>query len=146
MDIEGAVSGSDGRSNNNRPGRLRILLVEDDPQALATTIEALEALGHFTAGTSSAEVARARFLDGAFDVLITDLNLPGLSGSELADEISRHATQPLQVIFATGKPRPPGSTALWLQKPYLLEDLARALDEAASRLCAPGKDAACGLA
>ncbi|MDM0045921.1 response regulator [Variovorax dokdonensis] len=115
-------------------GKLRILVVEDDPSALTTTTGALQALGHFAAGASSAEVARSRFLDGAFDVLITDIGLPGLSGDELVQTIRQSARSPLEVIFATGQPRPPGNNAIWLQKPYRLEDLEAALESARQSL------------
>lgn len=121
-------------ADGERPKKLRILVVEDEPAALAATVNALEALGHFAAGASSAEVARARFLDGAFDVLITDIGLPGLSGDDMVQDIRREACAPLAVIYATGRSRPPGSGAIWLQKPYRLEDLEAALTQAEAYL------------
>jgi len=131
MQTDGAAPATNELTNEDGE-RLRILLVEDDPQTLATTAEMLDLLGHFVAPASTAEVARARFLDGAFDVLITDIDLPGLSGVELAEEIVKKSSAPLGVIFATGKPRPAGSNALWLQKPYLVEELQAALAKAAA--------------
>lgn len=106
---------------------LRILVVEDDPAALAATVDMLEALGHWAAGVKSAEVARDRFIDGAFDVLLTDIGLPALSGLDLVEIL--HADDRLQVIFATGLPRPesPPPGAIWLQKPFGLDELATAL-------------------
>lgn len=86
------------------PPKLRILVVEDDPLTLASTIELLELLGHWATGVKSAEVAMSRFLEGAFDVLFIDLNLPGLSGLELADNL--RTREPLPVIFASGGGQP----------------------------------------
>jgi CheY-like chemotaxis protein len=48
------------------PATLRILVVEDEPDALAATVELLQALGHWATGVKSAEVAKDRFLPGAF--------------------------------------------------------------------------------
>lgn len=106
---------------------LRILVVEDDPDALATAQEMLQALGHWTAGVKSAEVARDRFIEGAFDVLMTDIGLPALSGIDLVEILQ--ANHKLRVIFATGQARPaePMPDTIWLQKPFGFEELAEAL-------------------
>lgn len=106
---------------------LRILVVEDDPAALAATVDMLEALGHWTAGVKSAEVARDRFLDGAFDVLMTDVGLPALSGLDLVEILQ--ADEKLKVIFATGRPRPaqPPTGSIWLQKPFGIDELMTVL-------------------
>ena len=107
---------------------LRILVVEDDPDALATTVDMLQTLGHWTAGVKSAEVARDRFIEGAFDVLMTDIGLPALSGFDLVEILQ--ANHKLRVIFATGQIRPeaPMPGTIWLQKPFGLDALSAALD------------------
>ena len=46
---------------------LRVLVVEDDPAALSATVELLQLLGHWATGVKSAEVAKDRFIDGAFE-------------------------------------------------------------------------------
>ncbi|MGJ7582228.1 response regulator [Variovorax sp. RHLX14] len=106
---------------------LRILVVEDDPDALAATVDMLQALGHWTAGVKSAEVARDRFIEGAFDVLMTDIGLPALSGFDLVEILQ--ANHKLRVIFATGRIRPeePMPGTIWLQKPFGLDALSAAL-------------------
>jgi CheY-like chemotaxis protein len=107
--------------------RLRILVVEDDPATLTAMVEMLELLGHWVAGVKSAEVARDRFLDGAFDVLLTDVGLPALSGLDLVEILQ--AQHKLRVIFATGQPRPakPIPGTVWLQKPFGVDELQDAL-------------------
>lgn len=106
---------------------LRILVVEDDPATLSAMVEMLELLGHWVAGVKSAEVARDRFIDGAFDVLLTDIGLPALSGLDLVDILQ--AQDKLRVIFATGQPRPanPIPGTVWLQKPFGVDELQAAL-------------------
>lgn len=114
--------------------RLRVLVVEDDPTALQFMLEALETLGHWATGVRSAEVAQARFFDGAFDVLLTDVGLPALSGLDLARSLL--AQYHLQVVFATGYPPPPEPIAgtVWLQKPFGPDELQAALDRAREAL------------
>ena len=116
---------------------LRILVVEDDPDALATTVDMLQALGHWTAGVKSAEVARDRFIEGAFDVLLTDVGLPALSGIDLVEILQ--PSHKLRVIFATGQMRPeaPMPGTVWLQKPFGLDELSAALRGAGARTPTP---------
>jgi CheY-like chemotaxis protein len=113
---------------------LRVLVVEDDPDTLAATLEMLQLLGHWATGVRSAESAKDRFHEKAFDVLLTDVGLPALSGLDLADILrSRYPTDRLGVIFATGRPPPetPIPGTLWLQKPFSAEQLEAALARSA---------------
>jgi DNA-binding response OmpR family regulator len=109
---------------------LRVLVVEDDPDALTATVEMLQLLGHWAAGVRSAEIAKDRFYENAFDVLMTDIGLPALSGFDLAQILrDSHNLDKLDIIFATGRPPPetPIPDAVWLQKPFTLEQLQAAL-------------------
>ncbi|MBT2302751.1 response regulator [Variovorax paradoxus] len=109
---------------------LRVLVVEDDPDVLDAALEALELLGHWATGVSSAEGALVRFLEGAFDVLMVDIGLPALSGLELAGKLQARCKLP--IIFATGSKAPDGPLhrAVWLCKPFGLEQLREALRQA----------------
>jgi CheY-like chemotaxis protein len=71
-----------------------------------------------------------RFLEGAFDVLIADVGLPGLSGRDLAEKLEARCDLP--VIFATGQPAPDlmPRRGIWLRKPYSVEQLQEALARA----------------
>ncbi len=64
---------------------MNIVVVEDNPLLLANFVEMLERLpGHRVTGShASAENALAKLKPGDADLLITDLNLPGISGIEL---------------------------------------------------------------
>ena len=107
--------------------KLRVLVVEDDADSLHLTQELLSLMGHWSAGVGSAEGALARFAEGAFDVLLLDVNLPALSGLDVAEKLCR--LEPLPVIFATGNrpARDDSSGSIWLQKPYTTEQLEEAL-------------------
>jgi len=105
---------------------LRILVVEDEPNVMAVMLEMIALLGHWATGVSSAEGACDRFLEGAFDVLLTDVALPALSGFDLVEML--RARHPVKVIFASGGAPPaiPVSDAVWLQKPFGIDALEQA--------------------
>ena len=63
---------------------LRILLVEDDAMIRFSTAEMLTNLGHAVEEAGDAGEALATLEQGGFDVIVTDLALPGMSGEELA--------------------------------------------------------------
>lgn len=114
---------------------LRVLVVEDDPDALSATVEMLQLLGHWAAGVRSAEIAKDRYYENAFDVLMTDVGLPALSGLDLAEILrTRFHLSRLGVIFATGRAPPdtPIPDTVWLQKPFSVEQLAEALARSGS--------------
>ncbi len=116
---------------------LRVLLVEDDPGTRETTVEMLRMLGHWTASVSSAEAARDRYIDGAFDVLMCDVGLPGLSGLDLVQSLQPRG---VGLLLVSGGRRPavlPADCA-WLGKPYGLDALAQVLE----RLRPPARPAA----
>lgn len=108
---------------------LRVLVVEDDPATLTLLLDVLTLLGHWATGVSTAEAAQDRFIEGAFDVVLTDLQLPGLSGLDLIGTLRRHCQVP--VIVATAHPVTPDQLPTgshWLEKPFRMADLTRALD------------------
>jgi PAS domain S-box-containing protein len=110
---------------------LRILLVDDDPLVLAGTAAMLEELGHDAVhiAASGAEALGVLQRDGAFDLLLTDLMMPGMSGMQLARQ-ARALCPSLPILLASGfAEREEAAGADWprLRKPYGLADLAAAL-------------------
>jgi len=116
---------------------LRILVVEDNLDSQFLVCEMLSAFGHDNAGVAHAEAALEQLATGGFNVLFTDVSLPGMSGVELARR-ARAADASLQVIFASGYGdallRQLEFPYLSLQKPYEIEQLQKALAEVASRV------------
>ncbi len=84
------------------PAALRIVLVEDDESLRATTTELLELLGYVVASAASGEAALRLPALAVADVLMTDLELPGMSGEELA-LAARRQVPGLGVVFASGR-------------------------------------------
>ena len=61
-----------------------VLLVEDDRNALSGYIEYLEAAGYEVVGVTDGRAALPVATTGGAKVVVTDINLPGMSGFELA--------------------------------------------------------------
>lgn len=105
----GEASGARSRG----PGHL--LLVEDDPNLRRLLEEALREAGYEVrpaAGSRDAvEIAR----DGPVDVLLTDVELPGMDGIQLAEEIRRQHPR-VHVLYMSGHAR------ARLERYRLLED------------------------
>ena len=122
-------AGLRGKSGGNA---LTILLVEDDTLIRLDTVELLSGLGHRVLEAESAEQALKIIEDQDFDVLFTDIGLPGMSGDELARRV-RDADPGKRVIFATGKacaPSVPGhAVPVVLNKPYNASAIERALKD-----------------
>ena len=62
---------------------VHLLLVEDEPALREVTAERLEEHGFRVVQAESGEEALERLADFAFDVIITDLRLPGINGTEV---------------------------------------------------------------
>jgi CheY-like chemotaxis protein len=80
---------------------LEILVVEDDKGSRELLSEMLAMLGHNVLCVSTAEEAIEPITAGQFNVLIADINLPGMSGIALAEKVVK-IVPGMKVIFASG--------------------------------------------
>ena len=83
----------------------RILVVDDEPASRTVVRDALERDGHEVVPAIDGEEALERFGDGAFDLVVTDLAMPRLDGSELVKEIRRTSAVPILVLTVRGEER-----------------------------------------
>ena len=114
--------------------RPKILLVEDDMLNRNAATEMLSELGFAIDAVADAQAALEALERLDPDVLMTDLNLPGMSGGDLALE-ARRRKPGLSVIFASGQhAAPPVDGAVVLHKPYSLDGLLEAVRSAAERV------------
>jgi PAS domain S-box-containing protein len=116
-----------------KTGALHILVVDDDESLRLSVSDLLEELGHDVLAVPSAEEARTALEASGFDVLFTDVSLPGMSGVELARQ-TRLAHPGLHVIISSGhgSTLPGGDTlagAVLLPKPYELAQLQEVLEQ-----------------
>ena len=87
------------------PPPATILIVDDRLELAENIAEILSGEGYSTEVVDSAESAMERALHGGFDALITDFRLPGKSGAQLIEELSRMgASVPAIVMSAYTDP------------------------------------------
>ncbi len=119
------------------PGRgERLLLVEDEDGARQGLLEILGALGYAVTAAASGEEAGALPSEPGYDLLLTDLILPGISGADLAVGLRARWPQ-LKVVMMSGYAEDemlqrlgPAVAASLLQKPFGMQALARTVRHA----------------
>ncbi|MEQ1859762.1 MAG: ATP-binding protein [Chthoniobacteraceae bacterium] len=80
---------------------LRVLVVEDEPQVRELLAASLGADGHRVELAAHGIDGLKRFLDGTFDLVLTDKAMPGMSGDQLASAIKQIAPK-MPIILLTG--------------------------------------------
>jgi len=93
---ESAVGGETG---DERRGR--ILLVDNDPQVLSILGEMLKDAGHHVLPVPSGPEALRVFVPSGFDLVITNVGMPEMSGWDVAERL-RAGDPHVPVIFITG--------------------------------------------
>jgi two-component system NtrC family sensor kinase len=111
---------------------MSVLVVEDNIEVGTFTIDALTELGYAAILVGNAADALAELASNAesFDVVFTDVVMPGMSGIDLANEI-RHRYFDLPVVLTSGYSHLLSQNGSYgfevLQKPYSVEQLASVL-------------------
>ncbi len=116
---------------------MKILLVEDNYEVSLITVEYLTELGHHAVAVADAESAVKRLGGHTFDVVMTDVSLPGMSGIDLAKEIIKQYPA-LPVVISSGYGALNVESILGhrqpnvfvLPKPYDMPTLERTLSQA----------------
>jgi CheY-like chemotaxis protein len=103
----------------------RILIVDDEPLILEATAAMVEDMGCEVVMAGSGAEALEKIAAERIDVLITDINMPGMSGYELADQ-AKGVCKELRVIVVSGQDTVPCGYPL-IRKPFLQRDLAQAM-------------------
>jgi len=119
--------------------RLRVLVVDDEPHILHYMRATLEAWGHIPVVAMDGEEALARTAQDTFDLIISDLRMPGLGGREFYQELARRRPgQADRIVFSTGDTVRGDTLAFleslgrpYLHKPFSLSELRRLLGEIA---------------
>lgn len=77
----------------------RLLLIDDDESLLKVTAHQLRQFGYEVIAKASGEDGLVVFKESSFAVVITDLQLPGMSGIEVLQEIRRHDRDCVVIII-----------------------------------------------
>jgi PAS domain S-box-containing protein len=119
-------------TNRVEGGHETILVVEDDELVRKYVVTQIQSLGYITlAARNSAEALAFVEADTAFDLLFTDVIMPGgMNGRQLADEIRKHRPE-IKILFTSGYTENAiihhgrlDFGVLLLAKPYRKSDLA----------------------
>ena len=127
-----------GTAQPEVPERPRILLVEDDMAVREMLSDGLGMQGFDVAAAETAEQADLLARDRTFDLLLTDIDLPGQNGAELASSL-RERFSPLAVVLMSGYPDDGAIAAAGLEreavlrKPFSIAHLVSTIREALSR-------------
>jgi predicted signal transduction protein with EAL and GGDEF domain/FixJ family two-component response regulator len=81
----------------------RILVVDDDPTARLLMQAALARAGFEAQMADGGEAALARFDAQPFDMVMLDVDMPGLSGHAVCAQLRRRAGDLLPIVMVTGK-------------------------------------------
>ena len=115
----------------------RILLVEDDPRVRTATVGALEDLDYDPVACGSGAEAIELFKAHEFDLVITDVIMPEMTGPELIRHLKATHDREFAVLFVTGYVGEGESDDLrsheLLRKPFTVGALASAVATALTR-------------
>ena len=118
------------------PDQKHILLVEDEAPLRQAIAEQLTDHGFQVAQAESGEAALGRLDDFAFDIIITDLRLPGISGSSVLEAAVERYPDIVAIVvtgFGTVKDAVEAiKLGAWdfVSKPFQIDELLHALDSA----------------
>jgi DNA-binding NtrC family response regulator len=80
---------------------IRVLLVDDEEELVATLQERLEMRGIVAEAVTTGHEALERIQQSAFDVVVVDLKMPGLAGTDVVEVVRERAPQ-TRVLLITG--------------------------------------------
>ena len=133
----GAPAGADGPQRaeaglDPAPGKT-ILVVDDEPDVAELLSEALLLDGHRVDTANSGAAALNRLRDRSYDLVFSDMKMPGMSGVELYDEVARRRPGlERRIIFITGDTLNPVTKqfldrtgAVSLSKPFHVDAIRR---------------------
>jgi signal transduction histidine kinase len=114
------------------PGKT-ILVVDDEPDVADLLAEALSLDGHRVEAVNSGAAALNRILARDYDLVFSDMKMPGMSGADLYDEVARRGRgTERRFVFVTGDTMNPttrqflertGSPSL--TKPFDIDEIRR---------------------
>ncbi|MEQ8847913.1 sigma-54 dependent transcriptional regulator [Botrimarina sp.] len=121
------------------PASGRVLVVDDHASARESVADVLRCVGHQATACSSGAEALAALRGGQFDVVVTDLQMPGMSGLELIREIERRRFG-VQVLMVTAHASVDTAVEAmrhgafdYLEKPYDIDRLESSVGRALER-------------
>ena len=99
-----------------------ILVIEDNESILGILKQVLINFGHNVETANDGKEGICKFDKGLFDLVITDINMPGKNGNEVACHIRNSDRQQIPILAISGSPHLMQYNVFnsTLQKPFLL--------------------------
>lgn len=113
---------------------MRILIVDDEDDFRRSAVEALSLSGHEVQSCGTGEEGRSRLRQDSFDLVLTDLRLPGQSGIELLREAASRSPDCIMIVVTAYASLESAVEALrigahdYLFKPIRLDALLRKVE------------------
>ncbi|MGH7162974.1 MAG: response regulator, partial [Planctomycetota bacterium] len=114
----------------------RILVVDDEEQIAKLLAGVLRGAGHATDFETDGEAALGRIRRQAYDLLVTDLRMPGVDGLRLIEEAKR-ADPDVDVVIITAYATPESAVRAlregvvdYVNKPFTVEEIRSAVAKA----------------
>jgi signal transduction histidine kinase/ActR/RegA family two-component response regulator len=126
-----AASARSAPAEGLRPRRGRILLVDDDDDVRSVAAAMVAELGYDVVTAAAGEEALRLLGEGGFELMVTDIAMPGMNGVELGRRARRLAPD-LPILFASGYADVQTfgvelSDELVLRKPFRISEVAARL-------------------
>ena len=115
-----------------------ILIIDDDEQIRTLIRRHLEADGHTVTDAATAVAGMQKYLEGRFDLVITDILMPGKDGIELITELLEKKPDVKIIAISGGGSCEPQlylasskylGASLTLAKPFRREELLQAVNQ-----------------
>lgn len=116
----------------SKKGNLNVLVVDDDPMLGDLLHEVLRMSGHWCRVAKTGKVALELLEQESFDVVISDLWMPGLSGQQLWERLQEEHPRLASRMILISAEDPSSETCEfvrrtglgYLRKPFQLQDLS----------------------
>jgi putative two-component system response regulator len=119
----------------------RVLVIDDEPQVRSFLVDALNEDTSFLELASDMENGVSAISRDNFDVVLCDVHMPGMPGTELL-KLAAKSSWDLSIILMTGRPELPDmlssirfGAADFLLKPFSIQDVSSAVKNSYQRLC-----------
>jgi PAS domain S-box-containing protein len=126
---------------------LRVLIVDDEDALRDALLRFLQRRGIGGEGASDGGAALRTLRERPFDVIISDVRMPGMSGREFLDQLRRERPSLVpRLVFSTGDTFAPDTAALLrdsgvptVTKPFDFAELERVIRDVAARAAGTGR-------
>ena len=106
-----------------------VLVIDDEKGILQIIRQVLTKFGHNVETAADGQEGIRKFDDGSFDIVITDIRMPGIDGNGVVKHIRNSEKQSIPVIAISGTPWLMENNAfdMVLAKPFPLKKLVESI-------------------